>query len=269
MENKIGEIESFISLEEYKKAVKCRYKTGDKFAVTMGLLFLICGIIMPTSANDYFWLIIKVFFIFFGSLILYAFLRQGKTIKSNYKLLEENGENTNRYEFYDDYIFRSNVNSTSKVTYDKFIDCVEDDEYIVCFTELNRFMMFKKYDCSEEILEKLRSIMTEEKKLKKKRRKRKGNISFVAIIIYIILSTSAAFYFNNYNNKPDYPYATYESFIKCAEGGYVDNVVIYKNKLSFAYTGYDEDKYYYVEIKGNKDEVIEQLNKLDINWSYE
>lgn len=263
MENKLGEVESNISFDEYKLAVKCRYKHGDRCLIIIAFFYILAGIIMGVYAPGSTYA--KYIFIIFGSFILWLYLVSGKRIKSNYKLLQNNGENKNHYDFFDNYIFKNNETNTSKIYYDKINEIYEDSENIICFIEMNRILFLKKQDCTEQILEKLRDTITEEKKSKLKRHKRKGNIFFVLQSLGIVIVTILAINFGK--AKPDYPYATYESFVRCAEGGYVDDVTVYKNRFTFKYTGYDKDKYYNVAIKGNKDELMGLLDELNIDWS--
>lgn len=107
-------------------------------------------------------------------------------------MLQENRCNTNRYVFYDDHIFRDHETSTSKIYYDKISEVYEDSEYIICFTEINKMMIFKKNDCSEPILNKLRDTVTEEKRSEQKLHNMKGNIVFILLGLIPIIVTALA-----------------------------------------------------------------------------
>ena len=50
MENKIGEIESNVSYEEYKLGVKCRYKHGDKCILIIAIIYVLSSIIIKVVA---------------------------------------------------------------------------------------------------------------------------------------------------------------------------------------------------------------------------
>ena len=63
----------------------------------------------------------------------------------------------------------------------------EDENFIACFTEMERNMLFRKDDCSELMLEKMRNAITPKKKSKLKRHKIKGDILFAVIAIPIII----------------------------------------------------------------------------------
>lgn len=43
MENKIGEIQSDITLDDLKMLIKCRYKRGDRGLMAIGILFLLAA----------------------------------------------------------------------------------------------------------------------------------------------------------------------------------------------------------------------------------
>jgi hypothetical protein len=121
-----------------------------------------------------------------------SFFSSARNRKKAYRVLQENRGNTNHYIFYDDHIFRENETSTSKIDYNKISDVFEDSEYIICFTEINKMMIFKKSDCSELILNKLRDTITEEKRLQQKRHRMKGNIVFIILgLIPIIIAVLA------------------------------------------------------------------------------
>ena len=190
MENKIGEIESNISYEEYKLAVKCRYKHGDKSILIIAAVYILSSI-MIRIFNPVFdsW---SILLLTIGTFILAAFFLSLQNIKKAYRVLQENKSNINHYDFYDDHIFRGNETSTSKIDYNKISEVFEDSEYIVCFTEINKMMIFKKTDCSEMLLNKLRDTITEEKRSKQKLHKIKGNITFILLGLIPIIITSLA-----------------------------------------------------------------------------
>ena len=190
MENKIGEIESNISYEEYKLGVKCRYKHGDKFILIIAAVYILSSI-MIRIFNPVFdsW---SILLLTIGTFILAAFFLSLQNIKKAYRVLQENKSNINHYDFYDDHIFRGNETSTSKIDYNKISEVFEDSEYIVCFTEINKMMIFKKADCSEPILNKLRDTITEEKRSKQKQHKNKGNIAFILLGLIPIIVTALA-----------------------------------------------------------------------------
>ena len=191
MENKIGEIESNVSYEEYKLGVKCRYKHGDKCILIIAFVYVLSSIIIRVLAPIFdSW---STLFLIIGTFILMAFFFSARNIKKTYRVLRENRSNINHYIFYDDHIFRDNETSTSKIFYNKISEVFEDNEYIICFTEINKMMVFKKADCSELILNKLRDTITEEKKSKQKLHKIKGNITFILLgLIPIIVAALAA-----------------------------------------------------------------------------
>lgn len=193
MENKIGDVESNVSSEEYKLAVRCRYKHGDRSIIIISILYIISGIIIGVSApvlNSW-----KYIFFTVGSFILWAYVFSARRIKSGYEALQNNGANKNHYDFYEDYIFRSNETTTSKIYYNKINEVYEDSDYIICFTKMNAMMLFKKKECTEQMLGKLRGAITEEQKSKLKRHKRKGNILFVLLgLIPTIVAVLAVFY---------------------------------------------------------------------------
>lgn len=190
MENKIGEIESNISYEEYKLGVRCRYKHGDKCILIIAVIYVLSSVIIRAFAPSFdFW---ATLFLIWGTFILVSFFFSGRNIKKAYRVLQENRCNTNRYVFYDDHIFRDHETSTSKIYYNKISEVYEDSEYIICFTEINKMMIFKKTDCSEPILNKLRETVTEEKRSKQKLHNMKGNIVFILLGLIPIIVTALA-----------------------------------------------------------------------------
>ena len=190
MENKIGEIESNVSYEEYKLGVKCRYKHGDKCILIIAIIYVLSSIIIKVVAPILdSW---GTLFLIIGTFILMAFFFSVRNIKKAYRVLQENKGNINHYVFYDDHIFRDNETSTSKICYNKISEIFEDSEYIICFTEINKMMIFKKADCSELILKKLRDTITEEKISKQKLHKIKGNSTFILLGLIPIIITVLA-----------------------------------------------------------------------------
>ena len=131
-------------------------------------------------------------FLIIGTFILMAFFFSARNIKKAYSVLQENKGNINHYVFYEDHIFRDNETSTSKIYYNKINEVFEDSEYIICFTDINKMMIFKKTDCSEMLLKKLRDTITEEKRSKQKLHKIKGNITFILLGLIPIIITSLA-----------------------------------------------------------------------------
>ena len=121
-----------------------------------------------------------------------SFFFSARNIKNSYRVLQENRGNINHYVFYDDHIFRDNETSTSKIYYNKINEVYEDSEYIICFIEINKMMIFKKTDCSELILNRLRDTVTEEKRSKQKRHRMKGNITFFLLGLIPIIVTALA-----------------------------------------------------------------------------
>ena len=191
MENKIAEIKSNVSYDEYKLGVKCRYRHGDKCILTIAIIYVLSSIIIKVFAPIFdSW---GTLFLIIGTFILMAFFFSARNIKKAYRVLQENKSNINHYVFYDDHIFRDNEISTSKIYYNKISEVFEDNEYIICFTEINKMIIFKKTDCSELILNKLRDTITEEKRSKQKLHKIKGNITFILLgLIPIIITALAA-----------------------------------------------------------------------------
>ena len=190
MENKIGEIESNVSYEEYKLGVKCRYKHGDKCILIIAIIYVLSSIIIKVVAQILdSW---GTLFLIIGTFILMAFFFSVRNIKRAYRVLQENKGNINHYVFYDDHIFRDNETSASKICYNKISEIFEDSEYIICFTEINKMMIFKKADCSELILKKLRDTITEEKISKQKLHKIKGNSTFILLGLIPIIITVLA-----------------------------------------------------------------------------
>ena len=191
MENKIGEIESNVSYEEYKLGVKCRYKHGDKCILIIAVIYVLSSIIINVFAPIF--VSLGNLFLIIGTFIIMAFFFSARNTKKAYRVLQENRGNINHYIFYDDHIFRDNETSTSKIYYNKISEVFENSEYIICFTEINKMMIFKKADCSELILNKLRDTITEEKRSKQKLHKIKGNIAFILLgLIPIIVAALAA-----------------------------------------------------------------------------
>ncbi|MCR5816228.1 MAG: YcxB family protein [Ruminococcus sp.] len=190
MENKIGEIESNISYEEYKLGVKCRNKHGDTCIIIIAIIYILSSIMIKVL-NPVFnsW---STLLLIIGTFILMGFIFLARNIKKAYKVLQENKSNINHYIFYDDHIFRDNETSTSKIYYNKISEVFEDGKYIICFTEINKMMIFKKTDCSEPILNKLRDTITEEKRTKQKQHKNKGNIAFILLGLIPIIVTALA-----------------------------------------------------------------------------
>lgn len=190
MENKIGEIESNVSYEEYKLGVKCRYKHSDKCILIIAIIYVLSSVIInvfaPTSSS---W---GIPFLITGTFILMSFFFSARNIKNSYRVLQENRGNINHYVFYDDHIFRDNETSTSKIYYNKINEVYEDSEYIICFTEINKMMIFKKTDCSELILNRLRDTVTEEKRSKQKLHRMKGNLTFFLLGLITIIVTAFA-----------------------------------------------------------------------------
>ncbi len=190
MENKIGEIESNVSYKEYRLGVKCRYKHGDKCILMIAIIYVLASVIINVFAPIFDSL--GTLFLIIGTFILMAFFFSARNIKKAYRVLQENRDNINHYVFYDDYIFRDNETSTSKIYYNKISEVFEDSEYIICFTEINKMMVFKKTDCSELILNKLRDTITEEKRSKQKLHKIKGNVTFILLGLIPIIITAFA-----------------------------------------------------------------------------
>lgn len=266
MENKIGEIQSDITLDDLKMLIKCRYKHGDRCLMALGILYLIAAMakyiymhFVGFTSHPYGYLML-------GFFILFSFLSTGKKHKQLYTKLQENGETSNHYEFYEDYFIKSNETTTVKVYYDKIEEIYEDKKFIACFTEIGRNMLFRKDDCTERILEKMRNAITPKKKSKLKRHRIKGDILFSVLaippILLIILTIIVGI------RKADYPYATYDSFAACAKAGYVEDVVVHNKKISFKFTKDGRDEYYNVSVKDNKDEAIEILDENGIDWEY-
>ena len=190
MENKIGEIKSNISYEEYKLGVKCRYKQGDKCILMIAVIYILSSIMIKAFSPIFdSW---GTLFLIIGTFILMAFFFSARNIKKAYSVLQENKGNINHYVFYEDHIFRDNETSTSKIYYNKINEVFEDSEYIICFTDINKMMIFKKTDCSEMLLKKLRDTITEEKRSKQKLHKIKGNITFILLGLIPIIITSLA-----------------------------------------------------------------------------
>ena len=190
MENKIGEIKSDISYEEYKLGVKCRYKQGDKCILMIAVIYILSSIMIKAFSPIFdSW---GTLFLIIGTFILMAFFFSARNIKKAYSVLQENKGNINHYVFYEDHIFRDNETSTSKIYYNKINEVFEDSEYIICFTDINKMMIFKKTDCSELIINKLRDTITEEKRLKQKLHKIKGNITFILLGLIPIIIISLA-----------------------------------------------------------------------------
>ena len=190
MENKIGEIKSDISYEEYKLGVKCRYKQGDKCILMIAVIYILSSIMIKAFSPIFdSW---GTLFLIIGTFILMAFFFSARNIKKAYSVLQENKGNINHYVFYEDHIFRDNETSTSKIYYNKINEVFEDSEYIICFTDINKMMIFKKTDCSEMLLNKLRDTITEEKRSKQKLHKIKGNITFILLGLIPIIITSLA-----------------------------------------------------------------------------
>ena len=190
MENKIGEIKSNISYEEYKLGVKCRYKQGDKCILMIAVIYILSSIMIKAFFPIFdSW---GTLFLIIGTFILMAFFFSARNIKKAYSVLQENKGNINHYVFYEDHIFRDNETSTSKIYYNKINEVFEDSEYIICFTDINKMMIFKKTDCSEMLLNKLRDTITEEKRSKQKLHKIKGNITFILLGLIPIIITSLA-----------------------------------------------------------------------------
>ena len=190
MENKIGEIKSNISYEEYKLGVKYRYKQGDKCILMIAVIYILSSIMIKAFSPIFdSW---GTLFLIIGTFILMAFFFSARNIKKAYSVLQENKGNINHYVFYEDHIFRDNETSTSKIYYNKINEVFEDSEYIICFTDINKMMIFKKTDCSEMLLNKLRDTITEEKRLKQKLHKIKGNITFILLGLIPIIIISLA-----------------------------------------------------------------------------
>ena len=190
MENKIGEIKSNISYEEYKLGVKCRYKQGDKCILMIAVIYILSSIMIKAFFPIFdSW---GTLFLIIGTFIIMAFFFSARNIKKAYSVLQENKGNINHYVFYEDHIFRDNETSTSKIYYNKINEVFEDSEYIICFTDINKMMIFKKTDCSEMLLNKLRDTITEEKRSKQKLHKIKGNITFILLGLIPIIITSLA-----------------------------------------------------------------------------
>lgn len=188
MENKIGEIKSNISYEEYKLGVKYRYKQGDKCILMIAVIYILSSIMIKAFSPIFdSW---GTLFLIIGTFILMAFFFSARNIKKAYSVLQENKGNINHYVFYEDHIFRDNETSTSKIYYNKINEVFEDSEYIICFTDINKMMIFKKTDCSEMLLNKLRDTITEEKRSKQKLHKIKGNITFILLGLIPIIITS-------------------------------------------------------------------------------
>lgn len=266
MENKIGEIQSDMTSEDLKTLIKCRYKHGDRCMMAIGILYLIAAIAKYIYMYFVGFTTHPYAFLFVGFFIIFSFLSTGKKHKQLYNKLQENGETSNHYEFYEDYIVKSNETTTVKVYYDKIDEIYEDEKFIACFTEMGRNMLFRKDDCTELMLEKMRSAITAKKKSKLKHHRIKGDILFSVIaippVIFVILTIIVGI------RKADYPYATYDSFAACVKAGYVDDVVVHNKKISFKFTKDGRDEYYNVSVKDNKDEAIEMLDKNDVDWDY-
>ncbi len=193
MENKIGDVESDVSSKEYKLAVRCRYKHGDRCIIIISILYIISGIMIGVFVPFLdSW---KYIFITVGSFILCTYVFSARKIKNGYESLRNNGATKNHYDFYDKYIFRSNETTTSKIYYDNINEIYEDDEYIICFTEMNSITLFKKKECTEQMISKLRGAITEEQKTKQKQHKRNGNILFALLgLIPTIMAVLAVIY---------------------------------------------------------------------------
>ena len=107
MENKIGEIESNVSYEEYKLGVKCRYKHGDKCILIIAVIYVLSSIIINVFAPIFDSL--GNLFLIIGTFIIMAFFFSARNTKKAYRVLQENRGNINHYIFYNDHIFLYNL----------------------------------------------------------------------------------------------------------------------------------------------------------------
>lgn len=94
MEDKIGEVESDISFDEYKLAVRGRYRKGDRGTIIVGFLYILSGLIMLIYAPD--WEFAKYALILYGLIMFWAYFISGKNIKNTFELLKANGDTRNQ-----------------------------------------------------------------------------------------------------------------------------------------------------------------------------
>ena len=79
MENKIGEIKSNISYEEYKLGVKYRYKQGDKCILMIAVIYILSSIMIKAFSPIFdSW---GTLFLIIGTFILMAFFYFGTKYK--------------------------------------------------------------------------------------------------------------------------------------------------------------------------------------------
>lgn len=266
MEEKLFDIESELTYEKYMWTVKNSAYLYDKKNYIAHLIIFICGlcIILIPGGMHVFWVLGIMLMMLPIILLFLAFVVYPKNIKKAHDILEQNGETVNSYEFYEDKVVRKNNTGTLVFNYDKIRYFREDDKQMALFIPVNKLVYIEKEKCSAESIEFLKSKITEENKKEYKKTINKqsaklalGCVLIIAVTVFII-----------YSLKPinDYPYSTYESFVNCAEHGYVSEVTIIKNVAVYVYTGHDEPEYVNTVIE-DKDALIEMLDRNEIPWS--
>lgn len=266
-EKLIFEIETDITEKMYIDVTKKLNHIFDKKQWISFALLIAGGVIMLLAShynNIYFAL--GILYIMASILLMnFRFIAFPKRTKQAYKILENNNECKNKYEFYETYMKRTNSTGVGMFKYDQFDFCIETDEWITVYIPINKIIIIEKNKCSEENLQFIKSCISSEAKEKYKKNTKKYNATWaiwnalvIAIAIFILI-----------RSKPvnDYQFTTYSSFESCTKFGSVSEVVIINKKVAtYIYTGRGEEEHFNVKFD-NEEELIELLDRYEVPWS--
>lgn len=266
-EKLVFEIETDITEKMYIDVTKKLNHIFDKKQWISFALLIAGGVIMLVASRyNKIYFALGILYIMASTLFMSCrFIAFPKRIKQAYKILENNNECKNVYEFYETYMKRINSTGVGIFKYDQFDFCVDADECLTVYVPINKIIIIEKDKCSEENLQFIKSCITAEASEKHKKNTKKYNVTWVtwnvlviAIAIFILLKS-----------KPvsDYQFTPYSSFEAYTEFGAVTDVVITNRKVAtYTYTGSGEEEHFYVNFK-DEEELIELLERYDVPWS--
>lgn len=247
---------------------------SSKFKIVLNILYAIFGletiaiaILEPGSLGIAYCIAAGIVI---GAFLLIYVVMPGRR-KKTYKQMQAAGELDHRYTFYQDCVNVKGKIGEATLKYDTAQYYAENAYAMVVVFQFGKSIVLDKSKCSDEQLKFIRSVVPESSlKAAQSKSLRKMITRVVVVVIAIcLLSTTIYTYATNYPIHTEYAATTYVSFSGCVkEGNIKDVVIIQKKYVEYTFTGRGNEERYYTVLDGSLDELIDMLDKYDVNWEF-
>lgn len=254
-------VENKITLEQYKWVNGVSKMLGNILSIIILAIVMLDGLVVCILGNKSYFAIGVLFIclpIFAG---IIRFVIVPLNVKKAYKILAENGENIVKYDFYEDHVLRTNGTGTAIIKYSQVTAVRESDKLFAAHIPVNKILILDKSTCDAAVIDYFKSKISP---------KKKSIIPMIVVIILtIVISFESVHFVLNAESWKNYPFTTYDSFIDCAEAGYVKDVIIREDVVTYVYFGKGEDEYLNTVIQGDVEDLKVILDGADVDWTEE